>query len=162
MGRKTRSHWQRSRNLRTCYWFLRRRIFIRRTFYKFCPIRGASKVNRIFLIRQTTRKYFFNNEKFREYERCRCIFKYALDNLPKEHQAELYKYFSQFEKRFGSRQSVEDIVWNKRRTKYEDKLAQSPNDYDTWFDYLRMVEESEKYFFNHLELVDCRISRKLF
>ena len=63
-------------------------------------------------------------------------------------------YFSQFEKRFGSRQSVEDIVWNKRRTKYEDKLAQSPNDYDTWFDYLRMVEESEKYFFNHFWTVE--------
>jgi len=79
-------------------------------------------------------------ERQREYERCRCIFKYAIDNLPKEAQAELFKYFSQFEKRFGSRQSVEDIVWNKRRTKYEQKLAGSPEDYDTWFDYLRMVE----------------------
>ena len=56
MGRKTRRHWERSRNLRTRYWFLRRRIFIRRTFHKFCPIRGASKVNKFFYY---SRKNFF-------------------------------------------------------------------------------------------------------
>lgn len=89
-------------------------------------------------------KLFINFARFeerqREYERCRVIFKYAIDNLPKDAQAELFKYFSQFEKRFGSRESVEDIVWNKRRMKYENTLSKTPYDYDTWFDYLRMVE----------------------
>ena len=51
------------------------------------------------------------------------IYRYALDALEKDNQAEIFKNFSQFEKRFGSRASVEDIVWNKRRAKYEDKLA---------------------------------------
>ncbi|CBY41825.1 unnamed protein product, partial [Oikopleura dioica] len=79
-------------------------------------------------------------ERQREYERCRTIFKYALDNLAKDSQAEIFKYFSAFEKRFGSRQGIEDVVWNKRRKKYEDALTKDPEDYDSWFDYLRMVE----------------------
>ena len=62
-------------------------------------------------------------ERQREYERCRVIYKYAIDSLPKEKQEEIFKNFSQFEKRFGSRASVEDIVWSKRRAKYEDKLS---------------------------------------
>ena len=62
-------------------------------------------------------------ERQREYERARVIYKYALDSLPKEQQAEIFKNFSQFEKRFGSRASVEDVVWSKRRAKYEDKLT---------------------------------------
>lgn len=90
-------------------------------------------------------RLFVNFSKFeerqREYERARVIYKYALDSLPKEQQAEIFKNFSQFEKRFGSRASVEDIVWSKRRAKYEDKLTKDPLDYDTWFDYLRMVEQ---------------------
>jgi len=79
-------------------------------------------------------------ERQREYERCRTIFKYALDNLAKDSQAEIFKYFSAFEKRFGSRQGIEDVVWNKRRKKYEDALTKDAEDYDSWFDYLRMVE----------------------
>jgi len=90
-------------------------------------------------------RLFVNFAKFeerqREYERCRVIYKYAIDSLPKEKQEEIFKNFSQFEKRFGSRASVEDIVWSKRRAKYEDKLSKEPFDYDTWFDYLRMVEQ---------------------
>ena len=72
-------------------------------------------------------RLFVNFAKFeerqREYDRCRVIFQYALDKLSKDDQAEIFKNFSQFEKRFGSRASVEDIVWNKRRAKYEEKLA---------------------------------------
>ena len=51
----------------------------------------------------------------------------AKDSLPKEQQAEIFKNFGQFEKRFGSRASVEDVVWSKRRAKYEDKLAKVTN-----------------------------------
>ena len=60
--------------------------------------------------------------------------------MAKDAQEEIFKYFSAFEKRFGSRQGIEDVVWNKRRKKYEDQLTKDPEDYDTWFDYLRMVE----------------------
>ena len=79
-------------------------------------------------------------EKCGEMERCRHIYKFALEKIPKEEAKELYREFIAFEKQHGSREGIEDVIMNKRRFQYEAQLKSSPKDYDIWFDYIRLEE----------------------
>lgn len=84
---------------------------------------------------------FEENQK--ELDRARVIYKYALEKLPKEKCVELFKQFTLFEKRYGDRTGIESIVIRKRKTKYEEELKENPLNYDTWFDYIRLMENEE-------------------
>ena len=77
-------------------------------------------------------------------DRARVIYKYALDKLNKEQHENLYKQFTLFEKRYGDRAGIEEIVIRKRKTKYEEQLSENPLNYDTWFDYIRLMENEEQ------------------
>lgn len=55
-----------------------------------------------------------------QYERARVIYKYALDHLPKDRCEEVYKAYSMYEKRYGDRAAIEDVVVSKRKLKYEE------------------------------------------
>eukprot|EP00794_Sanderia_malayensis_P017528 gene17528-19278_t len=79
-------------------------------------------------------------ENQREFERVRAIYKYALEHIPKKHAEELFKNYSSFEKRFGDRSGIEDVIVSKRKFQYEEELKSNPNNYDAWFDYLRLME----------------------
>uniref|UniRef100_A0A671LIT1 Crooked neck-like protein 1 n=1 Tax=Sinocyclocheilus anshuiensis TaxID=1608454 RepID=A0A671LIT1_9TELE len=79
-------------------------------------------------------------EKQKEFERVRVIYKYALDRIPKQQAQELFKNYTVFEKRFGDRRGIEDVIVSKRRFQYEEEVKASPHNYDAWFDYLRLVE----------------------
>ena len=79
-------------------------------------------------------------EMCKEPERARAIYKFALDAVPKAQAEALYKAFTVFEKQGGSREGIEDVVVSKARYGYEDRLRESPTDYDAWFDYLRLEE----------------------
>ena len=46
-------------------------------------------------------------ELTKEHERARAIFKYALDNLPKEKAQSVYQNFMLFEKQHGNRDGIE-------------------------------------------------------
>lgn len=48
--------------------------------------------------------------------------------------------YTQFEKQFGDRQGIEEVVLNKRRFQYEEEVKQNPYNYDVWFDYIRLEE----------------------
>jgi crooked neck len=86
---------------------------------------------------------FAKFEEFcKETERARAIYKYALDNIPKKEAEELYKEYMQFEKKFGDKEDIEDVINRKRRFQYEEDLRSNPTNYDTWFDYLRLEESS--------------------
>ena len=78
--------------------------------------------------------------KLKEYDRARAIYKYALDRLPRSKSANLYREYTKFEKRFGDRQGVEDVILSKRRVQYEEQLKSNPKGYDTWVDYARLEE----------------------
>lgn len=78
--------------------------------------------------------------KLKEYERARAIFKYALDRLPRSRSASLHKSYTQFEKQFGNREGVEDVVLAKRRVQYEEQLKAEPDNYDIWIDLARLEE----------------------
>jgi len=82
--------------------------------------------------------HFEENQK--EYERARVVYKYALDKLPKEQCPELFKAYSVFEKKFGDRRGIEDVIINKRKFQYESEIKNNPLNYDAWFDLLRLLE----------------------
>ncbi|CAB1444959.1 unnamed protein product [Pleuronectes platessa] len=79
-------------------------------------------------------------ETQKEMERVRVIYKYALDRIPKHQAQELFKNYTMFEKKFGDRRGIEDVIVSKRRFQYEEEVKANPHNYDAWFDYLRLVE----------------------
>ncbi|EPQ12794.1 Crooked neck-like protein 1 [Myotis brandtii] len=79
-------------------------------------------------------------ENRKESERVRVIYKYALDRISKQEAQELFKNYTIFEKKFGDRWGIEDIIVSKRRFQYEEEVKANPHNYDAWFDYLRLVE----------------------
>lgn len=80
-------------------------------------------------------------ERCKEFERARAIYKYALDNIPKKEAQELYKTWIAFEKKYGDREGIEDVIIAKRRFQYEEELKLNPKNYDTWFDYIKLEED---------------------
>lgn len=79
-------------------------------------------------------------ESQKEHERARAIYKYALDKMPKEKRAELYKAYTNHEKKFGEKVGIENVILKKRRLAYEEEITEDPNNYDAWFDLIRLVE----------------------
>lgn len=78
----------------------------------------------------------------KEYERARVIYKYALDRMARSSSRNLYREYTTFEKQFGDKDGIEDVVMAKRRIRYEEQLKEDMTNYDTWFDYLRLEEEA--------------------
>ncbi|KAI9778767.1 MAG: NineTeen Complex (NTC) component [Peltula sp. TS41687] len=78
--------------------------------------------------------------KLKEYERARAIYKFALDRLPRSRSVALYKAYTTFEKQFGDRVGVEDVIFSKRRVQYQEQVKENPKNYDVWFDYARLEE----------------------
>lgn len=78
--------------------------------------------------------------KLKEYERARVIYKYALDRLPRSKSIALHQAYTTFEKQFGEREGVEDVILSKHRVQYEEKIKENPKNYDVWFDYARLEE----------------------
>ena len=79
-------------------------------------------------------------EGSREYERARTIYKYALEHIPKQEAQHLFKAYTQFEKRYGDRAGIEDVIISKRKFQYEEEVKANPANYDAWFDYVRLME----------------------
>lgn len=80
-------------------------------------------------------------ERQKEHERCRVIYKYALDNLPKNQCQEIYKSYTLHEKKYGDRLAIEDVILSKRKFQYEEEVQANAHNYDVWFDYVRLMEE---------------------
>jgi len=81
-------------------------------------------------------------ERCKEFERARTIYKYALDNIPKNSARKLFQKFIQFEKQFGDREGIEDVIVGKRRFQYEEEVKLNTMNYDAWFDYIRLEEST--------------------
>jgi len=80
--------------------------------------------------------------KNKEYERCRVLFKFGLENIPRDKVQKLYKFFHKFEKMFGTKESLEEVIITKRRLLYEKEIEKNPLNYDIWFDYTRLEEQN--------------------
>jgi len=57
--------------------------------------------------------------KCRNAERARMLFKYGLDNIPKEKAGRLYSNFLYFEKQHGLTSEMEELILTKRRHQLE-------------------------------------------
>ncbi|KAL6056271.1 Crooked neck-like protein 1, variant 2 [Balamuthia mandrillaris] len=82
-------------------------------------------------------------ERTKEYERARAIYKYALDHIPKTKAQQLYKMFISFEKQYGEKENIEEVIISRRRFQYEEELKHNSKNYDVWFDYIRLEEAAE-------------------
>lgn len=78
----------------------------------------------------------------KEKERARVVYKYALELLPKGQAQELYKAYVSFEKQYGDREGIEEVILSKRRFAYEKDLKSNSYTYDTWFDYVHLEENA--------------------
>lgn len=82
--------------------------------------------------------YFLTFAKFeirqREIDRARQIYRYGLENLPKDKSYKLYEAFVAFEKQYGNKEEIEDLILDKRRIYYKELLSKNPLNYDAWFD----------------------------
>jgi crooked neck len=52
----------------------------------------------------------------------------------------LYKAYTIHEKKYGAQTRIEYVMVSKRKFQYEEEVKAKPNNYDAWFDYLRLVE----------------------
>ena len=48
----------------------------------------------------------------------------------------------EFEKNFGNKDSIEQSVLIKRRIKYEQEIQNDPYDYDSWWKYMTLLQNS--------------------
>ncbi|KAG8133104.1 hypothetical protein E2320_010918 [Naja naja] len=71
---------------------------------------------------QSWHSYINFELRYKEFERVRVIYKYALDRIPKHEAQELFKNYTIFEKKFGDRRGIEDIIVSKRRFQYEEEV----------------------------------------
>jgi crooked neck len=78
--------------------------------------------------------------KMKEIERARAIYKFALDRMPRSKSVNLHKAFTQFEKQFGNKEGIENVILSKRRVHYENELKENPKNYDAWIDFARLEE----------------------
>jgi crooked neck len=91
-------------------------------------------------------KLFMSYAKFearlKELERARAIYKFALDRMPRSKSVNLHKAFTTFEKQFGDRDGIEDVILSKRRVHYEEQVKENSKNYDSWIDWARLEETS--------------------
>ncbi|VDM29117.1 unnamed protein product, partial [Toxocara canis] len=74
---------------------------------------------------------------------CETIFRYGLDHLPSDRTAEIFKYYTVHEKKFGERAGIENVIVSKRRHQYEKQIAENAYNYDAWFDYIRLLQNEK-------------------
>ncbi|KAG5582245.1 hypothetical protein H5410_052872 [Solanum commersonii] len=78
----------------------------------------------------------FEDKYCRETDRARCIYKFALDHIPKGRAEDLYSRFVAFEKQYGDREGIEDAIVGKSRFQYEDQVRKNPREKRYWQRYI--------------------------
>lgn len=90
-------------------------------------------------------------ERQKEFDRARVIYKYAISKLQEDEITELSdsqrnqleqikQTYLTFEKKHGDTQHMETILLDQRRKDYEVRLEQDPFDYDGWLELAKMTE----------------------
>ena len=89
-------------------------------------------------------KYFMEYIKFemkyKNYDKCRELFKFALENI-KEDKNKLSEFYEKFEKMYGTKETLDEMIIKKRKLYYENELEKNNMNYDFWFDYLKLEED---------------------
>jgi crooked neck len=96
-------------------------------------------------------------ERQGEFERARVIYKHAvkllkledrnelsledkedLSSFEQSKRNELYKSYIAFEKKYGDRKGIENVILTKQRGEYKRRLDANPHDYDGWFEWAKL------------------------
>ena len=62
------------------------------------------------------------------------------DDKDDDKREALYSAYVSFEKKFGSKDGVENLVLTKQRAELRAKVSADPTDYDSWFEWARLEE----------------------
>jgi len=79
-----------------------------------------------------------------QFDRVRVIYKYALDLIPKQNAQELFKYYTTFEKKYGDRRGIEDVIVGKRRFQYEEEVKVSTFALPAFLYMFRLISSAVK------------------
>lgn len=79
----------------------------------------------------------------KEYERARLIYDLILKKVQPEQKQKIYEKYVDFEKVHGNKDTIESGISLKRIEKYEADLNSDPNDYDTWWAYIKLLETAD-------------------
>lgn len=63
--------------------------------------------------------------------------------IPKEKSKKLYEQYLNFEKEFGSKSSIDEVILGERRNTYKEMIAKNELNYDAWLNLI-FLEESFK------------------
>lgn len=83
----------------------------------------------------------------KEYERARAIFQLMLNNdkiqviITPEQRNQIYLSYTEFEKSYGDKDTIESSIMIKRKLKYEEDVNKNPLDYDSWWSYINIVQQ---------------------
>eukprot|EP01061_Rhynchopus_euleeides_P016507 TRINITY_DN27825_c0_g1_i1.p1 TRINITY_DN27825_c0_g1~~TRINITY_DN27825_c0_g1_i1.p1 ORF type:complete len:664 (+),score=248.53 TRINITY_DN27825_c0_g1_i1:99-2090(+) len=94
----------------------------------------ASDIDKIFV------EFAKFEERQQELDRARGIYRIALDRITKDQAPELYETYLNFEKQYGEREGIEQALVSRKRFEYQQEIERAPENYDVWFNYIRMTE----------------------
>jgi crooked neck len=88
-----------------------------------------------------------------EYERARAIYQLLIEEetqikLLKQERTAVYNSFTEFEKVYGDKSTIESSVVVKRKLEYELTLESDLYDYDTWWSYINLLQQTQQQMSN--------------
>lgn len=85
----------------------------------------------------------------KEYERARAIFQLMLKSdtiqeiITPEQRNQIYLSYTEFEKSYGDKDTIESSIMIKRKLKYEEEVNKAPLDYDSWWSYISILQQED-------------------
>lgn len=85
----------------------------------------------------------------KENERAHAIYRELLYNenisklFSREQRLQFQAKYNAFEKIHGNKEDIEESVVMSRKLRYEAELSRNPNDYDTWWKYIKIFENDQ-------------------
>ena len=102
--------------------------------------KGIQKLGNEALKEKYFMEYIKFEMKYKNYDKCRDLFKFALENI-KEDKNKLSEFYEKFEKMYGTKETLDEMIIKKRKLYYENELEKNNMNYDFWFDYLKLEED---------------------
>lgn len=105
-------------------------------------------INAIFVNKKLSSKFLIEWIRFehshKKFDKVRELYAFGFKALTdSQERIRLQKFQTDFEKQYGTdSEDLEKYVLLKRKVMYEEKLSQSPTDYETWWLYLNLIIDS--------------------
>lgn len=100
----------------------------------------------------------------REIDRARAIFHFGMEKFPAHLAPALQHSHAQFEREWGdSAAAIDSVILKKRRAQYAITSENEPDNYDNWFDWIRLEEELlEVDYVNESSLLETSVNETSF